>query len=195
MTTTAVQIRIDALMSMPLDHVLNLFRSLPAPAHAEMDGEYQGHVHHGGDEAVKRAKDAFFFDVNSQAGLWLGKAYTPGAPPHGEGYNWWQRPGGVVRNMRFATALAPSSFDGRVSLVMHYSAFNNFCGRIDLIDEIRRLGDGAYLGIYTAIAEVPGFTTPVQPATGRTGISVFALTGPVSSWIGVDEPELEVTGG
>jgi hypothetical protein len=74
---------------------------------------------------------------------------------------------------------------------MYYGRFNNYAGDVELIDEIRRLDDGAYLGIYTANETVLGFST-VKLGNTRSEPDIFGLSGPVGPWVGVDDPGLEV---
>ncbi len=173
------------------EEVLDIWKTLPAPEPEELDGEYAGHVHDGGDLELRKLRNAFFYDEESDLGSWVGKAYAPKADGMGEGYNSWRRPGGIVnRYLRFATEIGPSHLDGRPSLIMHYARFDNYSGSMDLIDEIRRLDVGAYLGIYTATEAVPGFSI-IKPGNTRSEPDLFGLTGPIGPWVGVDDPELE----
>ncbi len=163
---------------------------MPAPTPNEVHGEYTGHVHDGGDRAVRDAKTKFFY--HSPCGFWLGKAYKPGGAGMGEGYNSFRDVDGTVRRFRrFATEIGPSTLDGRLSLIMYYSAFHNYGGEIDVVDEVRRVDDGVYLCVYTCTEEVPGFSTK-QPGQARTVPELFALTGPTGPWVGVDDPQREV---
>lgn len=172
------------------EQAIELWTTLPAPEPDEMNGEYTGHVHDGGDDAVRQAKHKFFFA--SKVGFWLGKAYRTGADGKGEGYNCFRQPDGTVnRFRRFALELGPSALDGRPALIMYYRAFNNMAGDMDLIDDIRRLDDGAYLCIYTGTKDVPGFAT-LKPGARRTEPELFALTGPTGAWVGVDDADLEI---
>jgi hypothetical protein len=175
---------------MSREAALELWRSLPAPAADEVHGEYTGHVHDGGDIAVRKAKTAFFYE--SVCGFWLGKAYKPGIDGPGEGYNFFREADGSVRRYRrFATEIGPSLLDGRPCLIMYYRAFQNYAGEMDLVDEIRRLDDGAYLCVYTGTEAVPGFST-MKPGQARTEPDLFALTGPVGPWVGVDDLKAEL---
>ncbi len=173
------------------EEVLDIWKTLPAPEPEELSGEYAGHVHDGGDLELRKLRDAFFYDEESELGSWIGKAYASKTDGTGEGYNSWGRPGGIVtRYLRFATEIGLSHLDGRASLIMYYGRFNNYSGNMDLIDEIRRLDDGAYLGIYTATEAISGFSI-IRPGNKRSEPDVFGLTGPIGPWVGVDEPELE----
>ena len=182
---------LDRIMhEMSREAALELWRSLPAPAADEIHGEYTGHVHDGGDAAVREAKTEFFY--RSACGFWLGKAYQPGPGGNGEGYNYFREDDAAVRRYRrFATATGPSALDGRPALIMTYRAFRNYAGEMDLIDEIRRLDDGVYLCVYTGTEAVPGFSSKLA-GHARSEPELFALTGPVGPWVGVDDPQSEL---
>jgi hypothetical protein len=77
--------------------------------------------------------------------------------------------------------MGPSQIDGRPALIMTYGSFNNRSGNRDLVDEIRKLEDGIYLGLGTARAEDGSRTAP----------GPFVLTGPIGPWIGVDDEAAE----
>ncbi|HMM75150.1 MAG TPA: hypothetical protein PJ986_05555 [Gammaproteobacteria bacterium] len=181
----------DLMYEMSREQVLALFRTLPAPGPQELKGEYKGHVHDGGDLALRAKRNAFFFDEASIFGSWMGKSYTSEASGHGEGYNIWRRTTrSICRNSRFRTEIAASMYDGRPSLMMYYAAYRTVFGEMDLIDEIRCLSDGLYLGVYSCTRALDGFST-LQPGNARSDIDVFALTGPTGPWVGVDDPKLE----
>lgn len=196
--------RIEGVMRSPASEALELFRSLDAPAAGEMSGEYVGCVHDGSDAEVRRAKAAFFFDQQAAGGAWLGKAYssrawTSDAPAEGEGegegYNRYQLADGtIIRHLRFSTLIGPSPLDGRPSLVMRYQSFRNAAGAIDLIDEVRRLTEYGYLGVYTADRAIDGFSPNKRAGSVRTDVEVLGLAGPIGGWRGVDDPSVELIG-
>ncbi len=43
--------------------------------------------------------------------------------------------------------IGPSFFDGKPSFQLVYCAFDHYAGDIHMLDEVRRLDDGRYLGI------------------------------------------------
>lgn len=181
---------VEEVMALNREQAVELWKTLPAPDFGELDGEYTGHVPYGDNEEVRKAKAEFFFDESSPIGYWLGKAYKATSDLKGEGYNLWRRPGRKVeRNLRFATELGVSAIDGRPSLIMYYRAFNTPMGAVDLVDEIRKLEDGLYLGIYTTKVTVPGFST--MKGGERSEVDRFALTGPIGAWVGVDDEHPE----
>lgn len=187
MTLTAEhsQVRTDwtvaELAPLSRDDLIAVFKTLPPPRQAEMDGEFNGHIpdyHH----------DLWYStQLALSGGRWLGKAYR--SLPHerwsGQGYNRLQMPDGVARNSKFGWEIAPSTVDGRPALIMTYAAFRNWCGGQDLVDEVRRAGDGVYLGVYHTREPVPGFTSDPGD-NGRSALQVFLLTGPVAPWVGAE---------
>ncbi|MEQ8230241.1 MAG: hypothetical protein RLW61_10870 [Gammaproteobacteria bacterium] len=182
----------EVMYGMSREQALALFRTLPALGPQELRREYTGHVHDGGDLALRAKRRAFFLDESSELGSRLGKSYLSDADGHGQGHNIWRRAKAVTcRNLRFRTEIAASAIDGRPSLMMYYGAYNSFCGDMDLIDEIRRIDDGVYLGVYTCTQTLEGFSV-VQPGNARSAMELFALTGPTGLWVGVDDSELEV---
>jgi len=174
---------------MSREDALELWKSLDALTLDEMNGEYTGSFHDGGDPAVRTAKNDFFH--RSPCGVWLGKAYKPGRTM-GEGYNFFRENGKTVRRYRrFATGIGASSLDDRPSLIMSYRAYDNYAGAMDLVDEVRRLDHDTYLCVYTGTETVPGFST-LLPGKTRSEPELFALRGPVGPWIGVDDPHREL---
>jgi len=121
------------------------------------------------------------YNEESATGYWLGKAYSPLSHTKGDGYNRYRRPGGKIeRYMRFATEMGTSLIDGKPALMMYYGAYQLRLlpeGQENkLVDEIRKLADGVYLGVGTV--EMPDGT--------RSAPGHFALMGPVGKWVGVD---------
>lgn len=169
---------LDTLAALDRDGLMALFRTLPAPGQSELDGEYVSRLPDYA-EAEWRAAMA-----KVGKGGWLGKSYTP-APldgHHGHGLNRYRSPDGTIRrNARFVWDIAPSTVDERMSLVMRYAHFANWGGGHDLIDEVRVVAPGLYLGLYHTRAAVPGFTP--RPGQGRSGIEFFMLAGPVAPFV------------
>lgn len=172
----------ERALALSTTDILELFETLSAPAFSELDGEYTGHAHMGDTEESRRQVTAVMYDENSVQGYWLGKAYKPTGDDVGEGYNHWRRSGGAVeRNLRFGTHMGDSRLDGRPALIMTYASFDNRSGAVDLVDEIRKLGDGLYLGAATV----------QKPDGTRSKPGCFVLVGPIGSWVGVDDEAAE----
>lgn len=173
----------DRVAALSREEALALFRTLKAPMPDEMNGEFDGLV----PEYIREEWLAFVTDSGN--GQWLGKAYRPEVFERwpGHGYNIFETCDGVTRQMNFAWAIAPSTFDGAPSLIMYYSAFRHWAGENDLVDEIRKIDDGLYLGVYHTRVAVPRFT-PRQGAS-RSEPEVFILAGPVRGWVGAQPHE------
>jgi len=172
---------LERVAALTREELFALFRTLPAPTPREMDGEFIGHLPDYSREVWLR------WAAGTGNGEWLGKAYRPEAYGRwpGHGYNRWDRKGkGEVtnRDMRFAWAIEPSTISTGSSLVMYYSAFKHWGGEQDLIDEIRRVTTGLYLGAYHTREPVPGFTP--RHGSMRSEPEIFMLTGPVRAWVG-----------
>lgn len=149
------------------------FHGLPAPRPDDVEGEFDGYVPYA------RRKDWDELMAQARLGTWLGKGYVPqckGASS-GTGYNRYRRSGGLQRRLRFAWSIDRSSIDGRDTLLMRYSAFDNWAGQRDLIDELRMLERGLWLGLFYTRKPEPLFTP--RPGNGRSGIEFFILAGPV----------------
>jgi hypothetical protein len=181
--TKAQEWTAEKVMDLTREEVLELWGQCPAADMAELVGEYTGLIPNAGDEEAQKRAAAFMFDESSIRGYWLGKAYSPLSKTRGDGYNHWRRPGGKVeRNLRFATEMGTSLIDGKPSLMMYYGAYDNRARERDLVDEIRKLADGIYLGLGAS----------KNPDGTRSEPGHFALAGPIGPWVGVDDPTLEL---
>jgi hypothetical protein len=166
------------LLSSSREELLACFSSLKAPTLEEMNGEFDCVLPTYSNEQWRHSMAAMGKDY------WLGKAYRlESIDVHvGHGYNRYRAADGRVNRLsRFVWDIAPSIVDQQPSLVMQYSAYANWGGSHDLIDEVRVLGSGAYLGIYHTAAPVPGFT-PREGAFGRSALEVFLMHGPVGDF-------------
>ena len=173
---------VDELLATPQPELVALFRTLPAPRMEELDGEYAGYSPDGGDPELRQVIQERMFNEDSALGYWLGKAYRPHSETHGEGYNVWRKRGVELRNLRFATELGLSHIDQRPAVIMHYGAFRNDAAERGLIDEIRKLDDGLFLGAGSFAA----------PEGGRTEPGCFVIAHRRRDWCGVDDPAAEV---
>ena len=128
--------------------ILNLFATLPCPTLAEMNGEYSARVimqpHPLLNWLAQRAISNPVYP-----GQWLCKAFTPVSQTEGRGYNSFYFHGEVIRRFPMQTVIAPSRFNGKPAYQLIYSAYDSLCGRINMVDELRRAADGHYLGIGT----------------------------------------------
>ncbi|MBN8945423.1 MAG: hypothetical protein J0H01_38340 [Rhizobiales bacterium] len=172
----------ETLAQLTREELDALFRALPAPAIGDMDGEFIS--------ALPGYSNAEWRSTMASLGkdYWLGKSYKPEAfgGHAGHGLNRYRTKAGDVRRLsRFVWNIAPSTVDDRPSLVMHYSAFPNWGGGLDLIDEIRVAASGVYLGLFHTAKPVPGFTP--RDGGDRSGIEFFFLSGPVSAFVEAEQ--------
>lgn len=173
---------LDSLLSRPERKMIELWKTLPAPELAELNGEYSGlRTLIDVDEKTWRNAHQTLWNPSGSTGFWLGKGFRATTATTGEGYNCWARVGGRIhRYMRFATHLGMSS-DGKPSLIMKYSAFKTGVGAVDLTDEIRKYEHDIYIGIATRRGRNDERTRP----------TAFVLAGSGAPFRGVDDENAE----
>lgn len=77
-------------------------------------------------------------------GRWIAKGFAPTEEDEGAGYNAFVRGAQIVRDVRMRTYVGPSTYDGRASYHLDYSAYNR--GPVGTMhDEIRKLSGDLYL--------------------------------------------------
>ncbi len=136
----------DALRGLSTTGLLEHFLALEAPDIAEMHGEYAARL---------LAQPNWLATLAGQAVLanpwraWLCKAFRPVDATTGRGYNTFLEQGRIVQRYPMLTRLAPSRFDGRPAYQLVYRHFHSACGSVHMVDEVRRLDTGLYLGIGT----------------------------------------------
>jgi hypothetical protein len=159
------------ILRLSAQELLALFRTLEAPEFEEMDGEFAALLLSQPTRAA-----ALFLRVYNPLypGHWLAKAFRPASDGRGRGYNLFRHLGRVVQRYPMATLMAPSRYDGRPAFQLVYRAFHSYCGFIHMVDEVRRLEAGQYLGVGTL-----GFTD-----AQRRIACPFLLTGPVAPYRG-----------
>lgn len=212
-------------MALDAAEQLAAWRSLPPPPFAELDGEYEIQRADIADPAARALVEKHLYNEHSPTGCWLGKCYQPLGQATGEGYNKSRMADGrIVRRGRFGTHLGRSLVDGRPSLMMTYSSFRTGSqGSTDLVDEMRKLTGGVYVGIGTQRISLvrariareqtgagPGSRTildemwqgarlpddrPECPNQRTVPAGVFVLAGPVGRAVGPDDPSAEAFSG
>jgi hypothetical protein len=155
------------------EETLELFKTLECPRLDEMNGEYKGEqLRQRG--MIATVISTLFTNNPLLFGTWLSKSFRPGDAGGGRGYNSLAHFGRVTRQGPMRTLIAPSRFDGRPAYQLVYRAYHSICGFVHMVDEVRRLDAGRYLGIGTI-----GFT-----AAQRRVPLPFLLTGPIGSYGG-----------
>ncbi|OZD06557.1 hypothetical protein CH275_10090 [Rhodococcus sp. 06-235-1A] len=139
-------ISVDALKQSSTEQLLVLFATLGSPTIEEMNGEYP---------ATLLAQPNVFasalgaVSVGNPLAPWQAKAFRPVDRATGRGYNTFRRSNQIVQRNPMLTQMAPSRYDQKPAYTLIYRAFNSICGRINMVDEIRRIREGFYLGIGT----------------------------------------------
>lgn len=161
------------LSRMDFKALMPLFARLPAPSVSEMNGEFAARL-----LAQPNALAQFMGEltVNNplMPGRWLCKAFRPVSEQAGRGYNAFAHLGRQVQRYPMHTLIAPSRYDGRPAYTLVYAAFGSMCGAIHMVDEVRRVAPGLYLGLGTW-----GFTD-----RQRQVALPFVLSGPVAPYAG-----------
>jgi hypothetical protein len=157
---------------MSSEQVLALFRTLECPTIAEMDGEYRGEQLRA-PGPISTMICAAFTNNPLLFGRWLSKSFRPVDTSSGRGYNSLRHFGRVGRRGPMRTLIAPSRFDGEPAYQLVYRWFHSLCGFVHMVDEVRRLDAGRYLGIGTM-----GFTH----AQRRVPLP-FLLSGPKGPYL------------
>lgn len=159
---------IDDLTRLGYRDLLSLFDQLASPTSEEMTGEFSARMLAGRNGAVSLLGD---LSVNNPfIGFWVGKAFSG----NGQGYNYFRRFGRIVRSQPMATVIGPSRFDGLPCFQLHYRAFFSACGIVNMVDEVRRVHTGLYLGMGTV-----GYTR-----WQRSIRMPFQLVGPNAAYAG-----------
>ena len=177
----------ENIMELTRDEVIELWKQCPAVEMTELVGEFDGLIPNAGDEERQKRTAEVMYNENSRTGYWLGKAFWPLSKTRGDGYNRYRWPGGrIERYMRFGTEMGTSLIDGKPSLIMHYGAYHLRLlpeGQENrLVDEIRKLADGIYLGVGTT----------ELPDGSRSEPGHFVLAGPVGEYVRADNPTEEL---
>lgn len=137
---------VEQLQELSAEELLQLFRILPAPRLEEMQGEYAARLlAQPGRLAMLLGQVA----VANPLRHWLCKAFRPVDAGTGRGYNTFLQAGRVVQAYPMLTLVAPSRFDGRPAYQLVYRHFHSLCASVHMVDEVRRVAPGLYLGIGT----------------------------------------------
>jgi len=153
--------------------LLTLFQTLEAPNIEEMHGDFAAETLRQ-PNLLATLSGRYGLNGPLYPGKWLSKAFRPVSDRRGCGYNSFRHFGRVVQRFPMATLIAPSRYDRRPAFQLVYRAYGSLFGALHMVDEVRRLEAGQYLGIGTF-----GFTD-----AQRRMPYPFLLTGPVGSYLG-----------
>jgi len=148
--------------------LIKLFKTLEAPTIEDMNGEYAAHLLAKMDGMNGLAN----MMIQNPVMPWQCKAFRPVNNDTGRGYNTFMLGGKTIQLYAMQTCIAPSRFDGRPSYHLIYRYFHSLCGSIHMVDEVRFLKSGVYLGMGTW-----GFTD-----AQRQVAFPFLLEGPVAAY-------------
>ena len=139
------------LRALSASKLLSVFRDLQAPGLDEMNGDYDAKLL---QQPSTIDEVAGWLSVGIPFMPWLSKGFRPVNSAEGRGYNSFRQFGKVVQRYPMKTLIAPSRYDDQPAYTLVYRAYHSFCGTINMVDEVRRVSDGVYLGIGTC-----GFST------------------------------------
>ncbi len=169
------------MQGLKLSQVMEIFSSLPAPKVSEMNGEYKANLMDQGGFLTNLSSNLLIgtpiFD-----GIWLCKCFTPESASQGWGYNSFRKFGKVERKFPMETSIVKSRFDGKDAFQLYYPAFKSMLGKMQMVDEVRKVNDSLYLGVGTW-----GFTKKA-----RLVPLPFTLSGPPDLFVGTDKPTQRV---
>lgn len=131
---------------MPTSELVELFCQLEAPSLETMNGDYTAELLR---QPTTTAAVLGRVAVDRPFWRWRSKGFRPVDARTGRGYNSFQVGSRIVQRYPMQTRLGPSRFDGRSAYHLLYLAFRSTCGAIGMVDELRVLSDGAFLGIGT----------------------------------------------
>lgn len=154
------------ITALSTEQLVERFATLPCPTIDELDGEYDAKLLR---QPNLPAALSGRLAVDNPLSPWQAKAFRPVDEETGRGYNTFRRLGRTVQRYPMHTMIAPSRFDGLPAYQLIYRAYESLCGTINMVDEVRRIADGTYLGIGTW-----GFTD-----AQRAIALPFLLEGPV----------------
>jgi hypothetical protein len=149
---------------------LELFKTLSAPSVLEMQGEFRGHYFGADGHSVCNALWQITSNRNWTSGRWLGKSFLADSDADGHGFNNLSRFGVRVRRWPMKTGIGASRYDNGEVFALNYRHYLSAASIVSMQDEIRKVGEGLYLGV-----------GHWQLPTGKRLASVwFALSGPVA---------------
>ena len=166
---------LSTLTRLPASELLALYAELEAPDTAEMQGEYAATLLAQLHPLIALLGRWSIYNP-LYPGYWLAKGFAPtDSPNRGRGYNLFRYRNRMVTRWPMQTLVHPSRFDGKPAYQLVYPAYQSIVGRLHMIDELRRVDEGLYLGFGTC-----GFTRRQR----RLRLP-FALQGPIGKYRGI----------
>lgn len=136
----------ERLRSLPTSALVELFGELESPSIEQMHGDYSAELLR---QPSSTATVLGRLAVDRPLWRWRSKGFRPVDARTGRGYNSFRVGGRIVQRYPMLTRLGPSRFDGRPAYHLLYPAFHSTCGAIGMVDEVRVVSDGVFLGIGT----------------------------------------------
>jgi hypothetical protein len=172
----------DLLEASP-EQLMELFKTLPAPPIEEMHGEFNGSLLTQKNLAFDLAWRLALYNP-LWPGIWVGKGFRPVSEDEGRGYNNFRRGSKIIQRFPMNTLIAPSRYDRKPAFQLVYRAYHSATGRINMVDEVRKLDDDRYLligtvGITKKQRHVPTFVLlegTVRPYRGDIGRAYAKLS-------------------
>ncbi|MFI9374432.1 hypothetical protein [Streptomyces parvulus] len=145
MTTTASNLQATDLTTMSSEELIVLFRILECPTMAEMTGEFSGTPLR--QPNLSRTALALL-KVRNPFYLWRTKGFRQIDENSGRGYNvhHWTLTGKLVYRDPMTTQIAPARIDHKPAFQLDYRTFKGTNGLVNLVDDVRRVRPGLYLG-------------------------------------------------
>lgn len=177
---------LSVLTRTPATELFSLYSELEAPALDEMNGEYSATLLPQLHPLIELLGRWSIFNP-LYPGYWFAKGFSPDGQEGGQddshakdqrtgnGYNLFRHRNRIVTRWPMQTLIHPSRFDGKPAYQLVYPAYRSIVGRLNMIDEIRRIDEGLYLGFGTC-----GFGSRM-----RSLRLPFALQGPIANFRGI----------
>lgn len=137
--------RLAEIQRLSTAELVALFKTLSAPAITDLHGEYAASMLAQPNRLSTLAGQA----LSNPLMPWQCKAFRPVDATSGRGYNTFLLAGKLIQRYPMYTLIAPSRYDGQPAYQLVYRYFHSLCGAINMVDEIRQLDSGIYLGIGT----------------------------------------------
>ncbi|KAK7900209.1 hypothetical protein LTR67_003955 [Exophiala xenobiotica] len=184
---------VEDLLELPREALKELWTHLEPPEAADLNGDYEGYIHHASDKVFREEQLKEFYNLFNRGFHWLGKSFKTQADGKGEGFNRnLMRDGTIARMNRYITYPGVSVIDNEPVIILDYSPFDNAPSReLNMTGELRKLSRFNYLCVARSSKVVPGMV-PRPRADGQGAETEFYLLGgPVAPYHEVSSPDFE----